>query len=188
MSRTGARAASPDNRAMNLRWLLWATPFVFLPACTPTLNWREIRPEGSGAIALFPCKPSNHVRTVRLGLTSAPMALYACNAGGVTYAFAHVEIGDPHLVGPALTELRASAAANLGAQARADGDLQVPGMTPNAQAGRIRIEGKLPSGELAQAAAGFFVKGTRVFQVTVVGPKLDGQALEIYLSGLKLTR
>ncbi len=171
---------------MNLRWLFWVTPFVFLPACTPTLNWREIRPEGTGATALFPCKPSSHVRTVRLGPTSAPMALYACTAGGVTYALAHADLGDPHLVGPALTELRASTAANLGASARADGDVHVPGMTPNVQAGRIRMEGKLPSGETAQAAAAFFVKGTRVFQVTVVGPKLDAQALETYFGGLKL--
>jgi len=64
--------------------------------------------------------------------------------------------------------------------------MQVPGMTPNAQAGRIRLDGKLPGGESAQAAAGFFVKGTRVFQVTVVGSKLDAQALETYLGGLKL--
>jgi hypothetical protein len=172
---------------MNLRRLFWAAPVACCIACAPTLNWREIRPEGSGAIALFPCKPSTHVRTVRLGATTMPMALYACTAGGVTYALAHAELGDPHLVGPALTELRASTAANLGAVAHADGSLQVPGMTPNAHAGRIRMEGKLPSGEAAQAAAGFFVKGTRVFQVTVVGSKLDGQALETYLGGLKLS-
>jgi hypothetical protein len=171
---------------MSLRLPSWATPLVLYAACAPTLNWREIRPEGSGAIALFPCKPSSHVRTVRLGPTSAPMALYACTAGGVTYALAHAELGDPHMVEPALTELRASTAANLGAVAQADGALQVPGMTPNAKAGRVRMEGKLPSGEAAQAAAGFFVKGTRVFQVTVVGPKLDAQALETYLGGLKL--
>ena len=73
------------------------------------------------------------------------------------------------------------------AVAQADGVLQVPGMTPNSQAGRIRMDGKLPGGEPAQAAAGFFVKGTRVFQVTVVGPKLDGQALETYLGALKLS-
>jgi len=170
---------------MNLRLLFWGPPFA-LCACAPTLNWREIRPEGSGAIALFPCKPSSHVRTVRIGPASAPMALYACTAGGVTYALAHTELGDPHLVGSALTELRASTAANLGTVARPDGAIEVPGMTPNAQAGRIRMDGKLPSGEPAQAAAGFFVKGTRVFQVTVVGPKLDAQALETYLGGLKL--
>jgi hypothetical protein len=175
-----------DNHSMNLRWMYWAPPFALCAACTPTLNWREIRPEGSGAIALFPCKPSSHVRTVRIGSTPASMALYACTAGGVTYALAHADLGDPHLVGPALSELRASTAANLSAEARADGEIQVPGMTPNAQAGRIRMTGILPSGEAAQAAAGFFVKGTRVFQATAVGPKLDAQALETYLGGLKL--
>lgn len=115
------------------------------------------------------------------------MALYSCTADGITYALSYAELGDPRLVGPALSELRASTAANLGAQAHADGALHVPGMTPNAHAGRVRMEGKLPSGQPAQAAAGFFVKGTRIFQVTVVGPKLDGQALETYLGALKLS-
>jgi hypothetical protein len=172
---------------MNLRLHCSGLFFALCAACAPTLNWREIRPEGSGAIALFPCKPSSQVRTVRIGPASAPMALYACTTGGVTYALAHAELGNPHLVGPALTELRASTASNLGTVAQAEGALQVPGMTPNALAGRIRMEGKLPNGEAAQAAAGFFVKGTRVFQATVVGPKLDVHALETYLGGLKLT-
>jgi hypothetical protein len=176
-----------DNRSMVLRLPCSGLVFALCTACAPTLNWREIRPEGSGAIALFPCKPSSHVRTVRIGPTSTPMALYACTAGDVTYALAHAELGDPHLVGPALTDLRASTASNLGAVAKADGALHVPGMTPNDLAGRIRMEGTLPSGEAAHVAAGFFVKGTRVFQVTVLGPKLDDQALETYLGGLKLT-
>lgn len=181
-----SRGPQHDNRSMYLRLLYSGLLLALCTACAPTLNWREIRPEGSGAVALFPCKPSSHVRTVTIGATSAPMALYACTAGGVTYALAHAELGNPHLVAPVLSELRASTASNLGTEAQADGALQVPGMTPNAQAGRIRMEGKLPSGEAAQAAAGFFVKGTRVFQVTVVGPKLDAQALETYLGGLKL--
>ena len=175
-----------DNCSMMLRLPLWAIPVALGAACAPTLNWREIRPEGSGAIALFPCKPSSHVRTVRLGPASVSMSLYACTAGGITYALAHAQVSDPYLVGPALSELRASTAANLGVVAQADGPLQVPGMTPNAQAGRVRMEGKLPAGESAQAEAGFFVKGTRVFQVTIVGRKLDTQALETYFGGLRL--
>ena len=37
-----------------------------LIACSPTLDWREARPEGSGVAALFPCRPDQHERTVRI--------------------------------------------------------------------------------------------------------------------------
>jgi len=170
---------------MNLRVVFGGVASVLCVACTPTLNWREIRPEGSGAVALFPCKPSSHVRTVRLASSSAPMALYACTTGGVTYALAHAEVGDPRLVGPALSELRTATAANLAAQAQDDAALQVQGMTPNDHAGRVRMVGKLPNGDPAEATAAFFARGTRVFQATVVGPQLNAQALETYLGGLK---
>ena len=37
-----------------------------LSACTPTYNWREVRPEGSGVVLMMPCKPDSHARRVRL--------------------------------------------------------------------------------------------------------------------------
>lgn len=155
--------------------------------CAPPLDWREIRPAGSGAVALFPCKPKSHARTLQIGPASTSMALYACSAGGTTYAFAHADIGNPEFVGPALVALRDSTAANLGgAIPTEDGALRVPGMTPNPRAVRIRITGHLPGGEAAQVAAGFFAKGTRVFQITLIGAQLDAQAVQTYFSGVRV--
>jgi hypothetical protein len=175
-----------DNASMKVRALLCVL-CMLCAACAPSLDWREVTPSGSGAAALFPCKPKDHSRTVQLGLASVSMALHACNAGGATYALAHADLGNPEFVGPALAAWRTSTAANLGASApKEDGALQVQGMTPNPHAVRIRIAGQLPDGAPMQAVAAFFVKGTRVFQITVVGPKLDSDALETYFSSVKL--
>jgi len=33
------------------------TAMALLAACSPTLNWREVRPEGTRLALLLPCKP-----------------------------------------------------------------------------------------------------------------------------------
>ena len=51
--------------------------------CSPALDWREVRPEGSQARALFPCKPASHARTVSLAARRVELTMYACAAGDV---------------------------------------------------------------------------------------------------------
>jgi hypothetical protein len=159
---------------------------VLLCACSPTLDWREVRPEGSGAVALFPCKPSTDTRMVTLDGAPVRMLLAACRAGDATWALAVADVGDPARVAASLTALRSATAANLGADAQRVGALQVSGMTPNPLAERYRIQGKLPGGEAVTLEAGFFSKGTRVFQATVMGPQVSGEAVANFFDGLKL--
>lgn len=159
---------------------------ALLCACSPTLDWREVRPEGSAALALFPCKPSVQTRTVQLGAARARMTIAACRAGGATYAIAFADVADPAQVAPALGALRASAVTNWGASGRVLGPMRVPGMTPNTLAERLRFEGKLPSGEAVSQEAGFLARGTRVWQVSVMGQPLEREAVETFFENLKL--
>jgi len=155
-------------------------------ACAPTLDWREVRLAEDSASVLLPCKPTARTRTVKLGAVSAKMQLHACSAGGVTWAVAHADLVDPALVGPALAELRDAFARNLGASSRSAMLWQVPGMTPSDQAQRLRLDGTLPRSEAVQAEAGFFAKGTRIFQTTAIGPHLDEASLGTYFAGIRL--
>ena len=157
-------------------------------ACSPALDWREVRPEASGAVALFPCRPASHARRLQLGAVRAEMFMVACKAAGATFALSYAELGDPAQVGPALQALRAAAAANVGAGAgRPEGVLEVKGMTPSAAAARLAFDGRLPSGEPAHLSAAFFARGTRVYQATVVAPQpLDPEALDTFFAGLRL--
>ena len=43
-------------------WLAAAT--LTLAACSPALDWRQVRPDDTGVEAMFPCKPLSHARTV----------------------------------------------------------------------------------------------------------------------------
>ncbi|MFN3295165.1 hypothetical protein [Caldimonas sp.] len=157
-----------------------------LSACAPTLDWREVRPEDSPLVALFPCKPKTHARTVELAGARVRMSLYACTAGGHTYALSWADMGDPARVTPALRALREATAANLGATSPATQALRVPGMTPNPQALRVRVAGTLPDGQAIVQVAGYFAHATRVHQVNVLGPNPPDEAVQTFFDGLRL--
>jgi hypothetical protein len=157
-----------------------------LCACSPALDWREVRPEASGALVLFPCKPSNEARTVTLAGARVRMHVAACTAEGATWALAYADMGDPNLVAPALDSLRSASAANLAASAAVTGPMKVPGMTPNPQADRLHAAGRMPGGDPVQIDSGFFVRGTQVFQATVMGTSPAPEAVGTFFDSLKL--
>lgn len=157
-----------------------------LAACTPTLDWRTVRPEGSGLEALFPCKPAGHARRVTLAGDGVELTLYACTAGGVTFAVGFADVGQPQRTGPALAELSAAAARNIGAVGSAVLPLRIEGMTPNPQAGRLRLNGQLGDGQRVEEQVAVFSRGTRVFQATMVGAKLDAEAVATFFGALRL--
>jgi hypothetical protein len=161
---------------------------VALLACSPTLNWRELRPEGSGIAMSFPCKPERRVRDVVLPGHRVRLQMLSCAAGGATYALAFADLPDPAAVAPALAELREQAAANIGAGPAALSPLQVAGMTPNPQAGRVALSGHLPDGSAVQLQAAFFAKAMRVYQASVVGSGPGGEAAQTFLAALDLRK
>lgn len=157
-----------------------------LCACSPSLDWREVRPEDSGAVALFPCKPSTDARMVTLAGARVRMVLAACKAADATWALAYADVADPARVSPALEALRAASRSNLGGTATVLGPMKVEGMTPNPQAERVRVRGKLPAGEAVMLESGFFARGTRVYQSTVMGKAPDPEAVATFFDSLKL--
>jgi len=141
-----------------------------LLACSPVFDWRETRPEGSGAVAMFPCRPVKQERSVRIGAAVLPMQLHSCRAGDALFLIAAVDVDDPAEVTPRLAAFRAQALANLGVASGGDAaPIAVAGATPNPQSGRVDLVGARPDGRRVVAQAAFFVKGLRLYQATVLG-------------------
>lgn len=153
-------------------------------ACTPTFDWRTVRPEGTALESLWPCRPSVERRSVRLGGGERPMALHACGAGGVRFALAVVDAGDPAAVAAVARDLRGSMAANLGAAGEpAVRAASVRGATPNALAGRSTLGGRAGPGGAARAAElVLFVTGTTVLQAVAVGETVPPDVAETFLA------
>jgi hypothetical protein len=154
--------------------------------CSPSLDWRELRPAGSGLTVLFPCKPTSHARHVSLGPNAVRLELHACTAGGMTWAVAFADMDDPARVGPALLELRMAAANNLSAMPAQVLALKVEGATPNPASQRVQFQGRMPDGRAVTEQVAVFAKGTRVFQAVVLGEKLDAEAADSFFGSLRL--
>jgi hypothetical protein len=159
---------------------------LFVAACSPALDWREVRPEGSGLVGLMPCRPSVYERKVQLAGPPVPLSLNACSADGLTFALAFADVGDPARVSAALAELRATALANVGADAPQVLPLGVPGATPNPASARLLAAGRLPDGKAVQEQVAVFSHGTRVFQATVVGARVSAEVADNFFGGLRL--
>ncbi|MDE2369688.1 MAG: hypothetical protein KGN16_12020 [Burkholderiales bacterium] len=174
--------ANPPRHAARL---LSALAMVSLAACTPTLDWREMRPEGTTAQLLFPCRPKSQQRQVELAGRPTAMVLYACDAGDRTWALIKADVGDPTRVGAALQALRGAAAANVGVAPPPLGPLAIPGATPSDAGGSARIDGRRADGHPVQMRLALFARGTQVFQATVIGEHLAGEAEDGYFASIR---
>lgn len=168
-----------------LTWVL-ATACA-MAACTPVLDWRDARPDGAGLMALFPCRPAGQVRRLALAGTTVEMTLYACSAGDATYAVGFADIGETQQVTGMLAALSAAAARNIGSTGSTEpAPLHVDGMTPNPMAGRWAFSGRRADGRHVQMQVGLFARGTRVFQASMVGTRLNADAIETFFGALRL--
>jgi hypothetical protein len=151
-----------------------------LVACQPTLNWREARPAGSGALALFPCKPDVVQRSGQGG--QGAMGLAQCEAGGGRFALSWADAPDPTQAGPALKAMPQALAAKLGQALPPGQPLQVPGMTPLPEAAEYRLAG---AGGITTRMA-VFAHGARVYQAMMTMPQDDPAAWESFRVGLAI--
>ena len=156
--------------------------------CSPTFDWREFEPDGSGVVLAFPCKPDHHARSVTVAGARVNMEMLVCVAGDTTFALTYFDVADPTGVTAAITELRAVAAKNLGLGETPPGvaEFRVRGMTPNPQAARLVLAGRRPDGAPLRQQAAFFTKGLRVYQASVVGSQPSAEAVDTYFSSMKL--
>ncbi|MBX3636356.1 MAG: hypothetical protein KF683_13385 [Rubrivivax sp.] len=159
-----------------------------LAACSPALDWRDVRPEGSGLVLQMPCRPGAVERTLALAGAAQRVVLHSCMADGLTWGLAVADVGDPARVAPALQAWRDAAAANIAAAPATPADtmpLRVPGATPSAAAGRWQLQGRRPDGVAVQMQLALFTRGTSVLQATVLGPQVPAEAAEQFFGSLR---
>jgi len=169
-----------------------------LAACSPTLDWRDARSADGALAALLPCKPQLHERRVSLAGRERLLSMKACAAGAHTWALSVVSVDDPAQTGPVLQALAAGARANLGLgdgaatsqgprpDTPASTPATVPGATPHPESRRLVLQGLRPDGAAVQMHLALFVRGTQVYQATVLGPGPGAEAIEVFFSSLRL--
>lgn len=156
-----------------------------LAACSPTLNWRELRLEGAPLLALMPCKPESATRPVPMLGEPTKLHMHSCEAGGLTFAVAWAELPDTNRAAEALDQwktasLAAIRAAPEGGQAW---DIKLAGA--NTLRG-VRAQGSDHQGQALQSQTAYFSQGNKVYQAAIYGPKIAPDASTAFFEGLSL--
>jgi hypothetical protein len=174
-------------RCRGVRGAVAVGVMALVTGCSPALDWRELRPAEGRLSFTLPCKPSIQERQVQLAGQAVALALQACATQGQTWGLATAELGDPARVGPALAELGAAAAANIGGQVVSDREARVPGATPNPGSRQLELRGRQPGGRAVVMHLAVFAHGTRVYQATALGEQLGTEAIDTFFGALRVT-
>lgn len=186
----GSVAPGPSGRRRGVLWACRSTAaaglvaLLALSGCSPTFDWREARP-ADGLTLLFPCRPAEATRVVAIAGARETMSLWSCSAGDITFAVSRVDVADPARVGPLMGALRDALVGNVAASSPQVIAATVPGATSHPLAQRLVLRGQRADGTPLEVHGQFFSQGLRVFQATVVGSRLDPQALDLFFSSLK---
>ena len=157
-----------------------------LLACSPALDWREVRPEGGALVTWMPCKPERMTRDLVLG-EGPPrrVELLSCTADGTTWGITSAAAEGDGDRRAALRALRAARLRNLEGHERESAPWQMPGVVADADAVRLTVVGRHPDGSEIVERAALFAHGGRVFHAAVLGGAPSALALETFFENLK---
>lgn len=159
-----------------------------ISACTPALNWREVRFEstdGSTLKAVLPCKPDTATRKQQLGGIQVDLSMMGCVANETTFTLSRMPLVNPLDAPKVLAAWQAAAAANVKAN-------PAPSMTATvAGAGAWPIASRVTlTGAATQAHMLWFAKqsstGLTLYQAAVYGKQPNNEAITTFFESLQL--
>jgi len=154
-------------------------------ACSPTFNWREVRP-GSGTLrAMLPCKPDTGTRPAPMAGREVQIQAMGCEAGGATFAVLSADVGEAGRAGEALAQWRQATLSNMRAGRSSDQPFLPPGGMALPQAVRVTAGGQRPDGSPVQSQAVYAARGAQVVQAVVYADKIPAEAAATFFAELR---
>jgi len=157
-----------------------------LPGCSPTFNWRDVRSDQTPLVALFPCKPDLSARVVSLGAQDVSMTMWACDAGGATFAVAYADIKVAADAGAALGQWKSATLGHLRAPSPSELPYLIKGASAMPPAVQVQTRGLRPDGSGMAVHAVWFAQGSQVFQAALYADTVSPALAETFFSGLRL--
>ena len=163
------------------RKLVNSALILLLCACTPTLNWRDVRLEsadGSSLKAALPCKPDHATRKQQLGSIQVDLSMMGCMANETTFTLSRVPLTNPLDAPKVMAAWQTASAAN--AKAKPAEVLAIPAVVLGASAWPPTVWQTI-DGEVTQAHMLWFAKqtatGVTVYQAAMYGKQLSNEAM-----------
>lgn len=186
-----------------------------LLACTPALDWREVRFEGtleasdaSPLTALLPCKPDRATREQTVGGERVSLSMMGCPAAGATFTLSRMVLKTPAKAPQVLAAWQAATLANLVPDDKVQVDkaqtaqpvtspIKVPGASGWPAAARISVpagvaKGSAPAGMAGQVAWFAQLAGPDLvlYQAAIYGAQdakpLTAEATSTFFESLRL--
>ena len=158
---------------------------ILSTACSPALNWRDVRPGGTRLALLLPCKPDKAEKTVPLGGKPTRLMMVGCNAGGATFAVASADMGEAAMAASVLAQWQALTLENMRAQTAQATALKLPGAAVQPPAVLVKAMGRRLDGTAVSGHAAYFAQGSQVFQVVLYADQIPPGLSETFFSGIK---
>jgi hypothetical protein len=169
-------------------WLVVAT---LISACTPSLNWREVRLDNSSLKTLLPCKPDHGSREVMVGNQDMRVSMSGCEAQGHLLAIARLPLppgAQAADVTQAMNQWQAATLSNFKGQITGTQDLVIKHKESPAPATlqRLSATGMGPDGKTIESQMVWLVHEGQLIQAVVYAPKLSAEVTDTFFTGLEL--
>lgn len=162
---------------------------LFLLACSPGLNWREVRPDQVPLSALFPCKPEAAERRLPLGEKDIVVKMLVCEADGAVFTLGYAELKPDLQQGDLLDLWRKATLSQMKAKTLTPMPFVLKGALPVPPLGVV-AQGSRPDGSALAVHASWFAVGSTVFQASIYFsrevPQANSAVAETFFSGLKI--
>ena len=164
---------------------------LVMVACTPQLNWRELRLAPTSATALLPCKPDHAERSVPLGGEPTLLVVNGCDAGGATFALMTARVAAGRAPDALLAGWQQATLANMGASDTIERQpFQLPNALPLAHAQRLVAQGQKADGQAVLAQAVWSARaaddgGTELLHAVMYAPKAQPDVADAFFAGIK---
>lgn len=167
-----------------------------LSACSPTFNWRDVRPEQTSLRLMLPCKPDSTEKTVPLGGVATTLKMLSCDAGGATFAVVVANLGDASRVEQVLAQWQSVTLANMrarpiafglsaGSEATHVSALKLASASLLPPPVLLRVQGQRRDGSAVVGHVAFFAQGSQIFQVVVYADRVRPEVSETLFSSLR---
>lgn len=166
---------------------LAAAAALWLAACNPSLNWREVRHNDSPLLALMPCKPEPSSRTVRLGGHEVAMNLNSCTTAEATFIVGQATIAAGN-ERAALDHWKRATLGNISValepQSVKESPLKIAGL-PEPQV-LLNAIGKRGGGPAVQFNGLWFSRPGQLFHAAIYASTVTHDMSEPFFGGLRL--
>jgi len=159
---------------------------LLLGACSPALNWREVRAGDGELKALLPCQPDRGVRRQSLGPQEVELRMLGCEAGGALFAIAVADLGAQGVGQAAQVQWQARMLANMQATSPSVVPMKIRGAGTEVTPQRISARGVRPDGSPVEVQAVWFMRGTRLYHAALYADKVSEAMTEPFFDGLEL--